>query len=385
MKVIVIGAGIGGLCVGLALRQRGHEVSVFEKVTAIRPVGAGLSLWPNGILCLNHLGLGADVAALGGRMDTMAYADGPGGEVLTRFSLQPLYDASGVRAFPVARAALQSLLMDRFGHDGIRLGTALQEVTDTPTGIRARFSDGTEVEGDLLIGADGAHSRVRAHFLGRALDRRPAGYTNWNGLIPADPHIAPVDGWTTFVAEGKRASVMPVGGGRFYVFFDVPTALQGEPSGDPLADLHRHFGHWCAPVRRMLDAVTAINRVDIHDIEPFDTWVKGRCVLLGDAAHNTTPDLGQGACMAMEDAVVLQRALTDHADLPTALLRYQEERAPRARDLVLRARERSDVTHGVDPAVTADWYASLRGDTGEGILRGIRKTVEGGPLASRSA
>ena len=381
MKVIVIGAGIGGLCAGLALRQLGHDVSVFEKVTEIRPVGAGLSLWPNGILCLNHLGLGADVRALGGRMDTMAYADGPSGEVLTRFSLDPLYQASGTRAYPVARAGLQTMLMDRFGHEGIRLGAALQQVTETATGVRAAFTDGTEVEGDLLIGADGAHSLVREHILGRKLERRSAGYTNWNGLIPADARIAPVDGWTTFVAEGKRASVMPVGEGRFYFFFDVPAALQTGATGDRLAELRQHFGHWSAPVQRMLDAITSVNRVDIHDIDPFDTWVKGRMVLLGDSAHNTTPDLGQGACMAMEDAVVLQQMLAEHSDLPTALRAYQDARAPRARDLVLRARDRSDVTHGMDPAVTADWYAGLRGDTGEGILRGIQKTVDGGPLA----
>ncbi|WP_435170071.1 FAD-dependent urate hydroxylase HpxO [Falsirhodobacter sp. 1013] len=383
MKVIVIGAGIGGLCAGLALRQLGHDVSVFEKVTEIRPVGAGLSLWPNGILCLNHLGLEEDVKALGGRMDTMAYADGPSGEVLTRFSLDPLYQGSGARAYPVSRAGLQTMLMDRFGHDGIRLGAALRQVTETATGVQARFTDGTEVEGDLLIGADGAHSLVREHILGRKLDRRSAGYTNWNGLIPADPGIAPVDGWTTFVAEGKRASVMPVGEGRFYFFFDVPTAQHRGATADRVAELRRHFGHWSAPVQRMLDAITSVNRVDIHDIDPFDSWVKGRMVLLGDSAHNTTPDLGQGACMAMEDAVVLQRMLADHADLPTALRLYQESRAPRARDLVLRARDRSDVTHGMDPSATADWYAGLRGDTGDGILRGIQKTVDGGPFAFR--
>lgn len=382
MKVIVIGAGIGGLCAGLALRAIGHEVEIFEKVTQIRPVGAGLSLWPNGILCLNHLGLGAEVAALGGRMDSMAYRDAAGA-VLTQFPLAPLYDASGARAYPVSRAALQSMLMERFG-DGLHLGTALQGIAAADGSVTATCADGRQAQADLLIGADGAHSAVRALMLGRRLERRPAGYTNFNGIIPASPAIAPADSWTTFVAEGKRASVMPIGGDRFYVFFDVPTARQTTPFDDPRAELRHHFGHWCAPVQRMIDALApeATNRIDIHDIDPFDGWVKGRIVLLGDSAHNTTPDLGQGACMAMEDAVVLQRTLTEHPhDIDAALAEYRDARTARTRDLILRARERSDVTHDILPAATARWYRDLRSETGEGIIRGIRKTVEGGPLA----
>ncbi|QUS37269.1 FAD-dependent urate hydroxylase HpxO [Falsirhodobacter algicola] len=388
MKVIIIGAGIGGLCAGIALTRQGHDVTVFEKVADIRPVGAGLSLWPNGISCLEHLGLGADVAAMGGRMDRMAYADGLGGQVLTDFPLDPLYEQSGTRAYPVSRAELQAMLMDRFGRDRIRLGTALTGMTLHEGGVEAAFSDGSTQAADLLIGADGAHSLVRAEVVGARLDRRSAGYTNWNGIIPADPAIAPVTGWTTFVAEGKRASVMPIGAGRFYVFFDVPQPPD-MAGPDRLAELRGHFAHWAPPVIRMMDSLDpqAVNRVDIHDIDPFEPWVKGRLVLLGDSAHNTTPDLGQGACMAMEDAVVLERLLADAADaadVDGALAAYQAERAVRTRDLVLRARDRSDVTHGADPAATAEWYDSLAVETGEGILRGILKTVAGGPLADQA-
>jgi len=384
MKVIIIGAGIGGLCAGMALRRLGHEVDIFEKVTRIRPVGAGLSLWPNGIRCLDHLGCGAEVAAMGGRMDGMAYADGTSGATLTRFDLSPLYDRSGARAYPVARAELQNMLMEKFGHDRIHLGAELRGLDQGPDGVEARFGDGRVLQGDLLIGADGAHSPVRAHVLGQTLVRRSAGYTNWNGIIDVDPAIAPVQDWTTFVAEGKRASVMPIGTGRFYFFLDVPTALQHAPQEDRIAELRGYFGHWAAPVQHLINRISphSLNRVDIHDIDPFDTWVRGRMILLGDSAHNTTPDLGQGACMAMEDAVVLEHALRSHVDLGAALLAYQEARATRCRDLVLRARERSDVTHGTDPALTEDWYRLLRMETGEGILKGIQRTVDGGPLAA---
>ncbi|TQS69891.1 FAD-dependent urate hydroxylase HpxO [Rhodobacteraceae bacterium] len=388
MKALIIGSGIGGLSAGIALRRIGYDVSIFEKVREIRPVGAGLSLWPNGIQCFSHLGLHDQVRALGGAMDQMAYVDGPSGETLTRFSLQPLYDRSGIRAYPVARAELQDMLMDEFGRDAIQLGRPLQALHETGDRVTAVFEDG-EATGDLLIGADGAHSLVREHVLGKTLPRDYLGYVNYNGIVTVDPDIAPPDSWTTFVGEGKRASVMPIGGGRFYFFFDVPMASGAQPARDTYRDLlQQAFGHWSAPVRRLIAAVdqTSLNRVEIHDIAPLDNWCRGRVALLGDSAHNTCPDLGQGACMAVEDAVVLERALAQSgADIAAGLQTYQSARIARAAELVQRARARSDVTHGKDAGATAAWYQELRQETGAGIIEGILKTVQGSPVFDRFA
>lgn len=384
MKIIVVGAGMGGLCAGIALRQIGHDVEIFEKVREIRPVGAALSLWSNGVQCLAHLGLGPQVAALGGRMDRMAYLDGHDGTQMTGFGLTALYDRAGHRAYPVARAELQAMLMREFGPEHLHLGQELVAIEQTDAAVTARFADGSLARGDLLIGADGAHSAVRAHVLGRDLLRRYAGYVNWNGLIEADPAIAPSDQWTTFVAEGKRASLMPVAGGRFYFFFDVPLPPGPAPGRESLRDdLKAHFTGWAPPVQALIDRIdpARTNRVEIRDIDPFDDWVRGRVALLGDAAHNTTPDLGQGGCMAMEDAVVLQMELRDRPDQPgAALTRYRDRRAPRTAALVQRARRRCDITHAKDPAATEDWYAELRREDGSRIIAGLRLTIEGSPL-----
>lgn len=123
------------------------------------------------------------------------------------------------------------------------------------------------------------------------------------------------------------------------------------------------------------------NRVEIHDIEPFEKLVKGRIALLGDSAHSTTPDIGQGGCAAMEDAVVLATLLqTNSLGIEDALLRYQQQRAPRVKDLVLKARKRCDVTHGKEMALTQAWYEDLKHETGEKILAGMCETILGGPL-----
>ncbi|GAA5235528.1 FAD-dependent urate hydroxylase HpxO [Verticiella sediminum] len=384
MKVSIIGAGMGGLSAGIALKRLGYEVKVFEKVEAIRPVGAAISLWPNGVKCLNYLGLAEQVAALGGRMDHMAYVDGASGRTMTRFSLQPLVEQAGQRPYPVARAGLQDMLMRAFGPEDIALGMPLVGVEDGASAVTAVFANGQTVASDVLIGADGTHSVVRGHVLGHQPERRYAGYVNWNGLVEIDTAIAPADQWTTFVGEGKRVSVMPVAGNRFYFFFDVPLPKgQANERATYKAILREHFRGWAAPVQTLIERIdeNGTNRVEIHDIEPFDTWTRGRVALLGDAAHSTTPDIGQGGCAAMEDAVVLAIALqTNTLGVEDALRRYAQRRVQRASDLVLRARKRCDVTHGKDPAVTQAWYDELWQEDGSNIIRGIYANVQGNPL-----
>lgn len=384
MKAIIIGAGMGGMSAALALEQAGYATEVYEAVTEIRPVGAAISLWPNGIKCLNTLGLHDAIARLGGNMAAMAYLDGHDATPLTQFSLAPLVTAVGEAPYPVARAELQRLLLSAYGRDRVHFGKRICRVEQDDDGVTAHFEDGSQAHGDLLVAADGTHSVVRPYVLDRTVTRRYAGYVNWNSLVAADDNIAPLDQWTTFVAEGKRVSLMPIAGHRFYVFFDVPLP-QGlaEDRTSLKCDLARYFKGWAHPVQQLIDRLDpeSTNRIEIHDIEPFERLVKGRVALLGDAGHSTTPDIGQGGCAAMEDAIVLAQTLRTHSlGIEDALLRYEARRIDRVRDLVLKARRRCDVTHGVDPAETQAWYDALRHETGTHIIEGLRATIVGGPL-----
>ena len=386
MKVIVIGAGVGGTSAALALQKLGHEVVVYDRMRENRPVGAALSLWSNGVKVLNWLGLGPQVAALGGRMDDMAYYDGHTGEELCRFSLAPVTEQTGQRPYPVARADLQQLMMDAVGAANIRLGRQLVDIADDGETVTATFADGTTDTADLLIGADGARSIVRDYVTepsGIRPERSYSGYVNYNGLVTADERIGPLDQWTTYVGDGKRCAVMPVAGDRFYFFVDVPG-----PSGvveDRVAALEAAFGSWGAPgVRALLDGIDpdeSLNRVEIWDIDPFDTWVRGRVAILGDAAHNTAPDIGQGACSALEDSFALGIVFaTSTLGVEDSLRRYERIRTERAGDLVLRARKRAHETHAFDVAATQAWYEGLRREDGTGVIRGIVGNIEGSPV-----
>ncbi|HFE7210283.1 monooxygenase, partial [Klebsiella pneumoniae] len=148
------------------------------------------------------------------------------------------------------------------------------------------------------------------------------------------------------------------------------------------ADLSRYFAGWAPPVQKLIAALDpqTTNRIEIHDIEPFSRLVRGRVALLGDAGHSTTPDIGQGGCAAMEDAVVLGAVFRQTRDIAAALREYEAQRCDRVRDLVLKARKRCDITHGKDMQLTEAWYQELREETGERIINGMCDTILSGPL-----
>ena len=384
MEITIIGAGMGGLTTGIALKKFGHQVTIYEQAEQILAMGAAISLWSNGVKCLNYLGLTDQVAKLGGQMDHLAYMDGLTGDVMTQFSLHPLIAEVGQRPYPVSRSDLQNMLMDEFGRENIHLGKKMLSFTEANDVVTVQFADGTQVQTQLLIGADGTHSITRAYVLGEQVERRYAGYVNWNGLVEISEDYAPADQWTTYVGEGKRVSLMPVADHRFYFFFDVPLPVGLENNrSNYKALLKEYFTGWCPQVQKLIDNINeqTTNRVEIHDIEPFAQFYKGRVVIVGDAAHSTTPDIGQGGCQAMEDAIYLSRALQINTlGLEDALKRYQNKRNERANELVLRARKRCDVTHMKDKQITKEWYEELRKEQGPHIMKGIISNIVGNPL-----
>lgn len=382
LKAIVVGAGMGGLATAIALRQAGYKVEIYDRVSELRPAGAGISLWSNGVKVLNRLGLGKEIAEIGGPMNRMTYFD-KSGKTLTDFSLDPLVETVGQHPYPVSRTDLQQMMLAAFGEDEVQLGSKCVAVEQTADKATAIFEDGSRATGDVVVGADGTHSTVREHVLGKTTQRRYAGYVNWNGLVDADEKLADKESWVIYVGDAQRASLMPVGGDRFYFFFDVPLPFESEPADDPRAELRGYFEGWAEPVQRLISALDTdqINRVKIHDIEPLPAFVKGRVALIGDAGHSTTPDLGQGGCQAFEDAWVLANSLlTTNLSVEDALKRYEGLRRDRTANIILKARKRANMIHGKDPERTQEWYENLEKETGETIIGAISDLILQGPM-----
>ncbi|MDJ0588516.1 MAG: FAD-dependent urate hydroxylase HpxO [Pleurocapsa sp. MO_226.B13] len=383
LKAIVIGAGMAGLTTGIAMRQAGYEVEIYEKTSKLRPAGAGISLWSNGIKVLNKLGLGKEVAAIGGQMNRMEYLNHRG-EILNDINLIPLMEQVGQRPYPVSRTDLQQMMLEAFGESDVRMGMRCVEVKQDADSATAIFEDGSTATGDVVVGADGVHSVVRSYLNGGKIEPRYAGYVNWNGLVEASPDLAENDVWVIYVGEGKRASMMPVGGNRFYFFMGCPKPKGTKtPPENIRAELKEIFAGWAQPVQNLIEKLDPeqVNRLEIGDIDPLPNLVKGRIALVGDSAHATTPTLGQGGCQAMEDAEVLCRYLvTTNISVEDALERYEAERKERVAKLVLKARKRTDTIYNKEPDLTQQWYEQLKQEEEKDVTDAIAKIILGGPL-----
>lgn len=382
LKAIIVGAGMAGLAAGIAMRQAGYEVEIYEKTSKLRPAGAGISLWSNGIKILNKLGLGKEVAAIGGQMNRMEYLSHKG-ESLNNINLLSFIEQVGQRPYPVSRTDLQQMMLEAFGEADVRMGMRCVEVKQDAESATAIFEDGSTATGDVVIGADGIHSVVRTYLGGGKIEPRYAGYVNWNGLVDASPDLAPSDAWVIYVGEGKRASMMPVGDNRFYYFMGCPKPQGTLKPEDIRAELKETFAGWVQPVQNLIEKLDPeqTNRLEITDIDPLPQLVKGRIALVGDSAHATTPTLGQGGCQAMEDAEVLCRYLvTTNISVEDALKRYQAERKERVANLVLKARKRTDTIYNKEPDLTQEWYEQLKQEKEKDVTDAIAKIILSGPL-----
>lgn len=382
LKAVVIGAGIGGLTAGIALKQAGYKVEIYDRVRELRPVGAGISLWSNGVKVLNRLGLGEQMAAIGGKMNRMQYItkeDKP----LAEIDLLPLIETVGQRPYPVARRDLQEMLRNAFPGEVV-LAHECIAVEENDSSVTAIFANGHRATGDVLVAADGIRSITREYVLGYKVDPKYGGYINWNGLVPASPDLCDRNTWVIYVGDHKRASMMPVGGDRFYFFLDVPLPKGTASTPENYrSELQEYFAGWPEPVQRLIERFdpNTVARPEIHDVGPLDKFVRGRVALLGDAAHATCPDLGQGGCQAMEDSLVLSECLmTTNLSVEDALLRYERKRLERVNAVVRKARQRAEQIHGKDPAVTAQWYLQLATEPQSDVTNAIAKVIMAGPL-----
>ncbi|WNG24673.1 FAD-dependent oxidoreductase [Cystobacter fuscus] len=334
--VLIAGGGIGGLTLARALRQVGIASTVFERTEVLRPVGAGIIMQMNAMKALRAIGLAEAVSQEGQPLTTLATRTGSGG-VLTRLDLELLSRELGESAIAIRRSRLQAVLLSGLEEGQVRTGRTVTGFRDDGERVTVLLSDGTTATGDLLVGADGLHSVVRQALWGDAT--RYSGYTSWRGMTTLPPQAHPT-GASESWGPGARFGIVPVGHGEVYWYAtrNAPAGVRDEP-GRAHETLRQCFGGWHAPIAAILDATSEENifRTDIHDRVPLARWSQGRVTLLGDAAHPMTPNMGQGGCQAIEDAVVLARCLAREPEPTLALAGYERHRLPRANQFVSRS------------------------------------------------
>jgi 2-polyprenyl-6-methoxyphenol hydroxylase-like FAD-dependent oxidoreductase len=327
-KILIIGAGIGGLATAIALQKAGFQTALYERAPALRGIGAGISLWSNATAVLKKLDL-LDEAVSKGQVYDGLEVKNRRGELLMRSDV-------GGRATPAIclhRADLIDLLERNCAPGTIHPGKTIERFEQSETGVKAFFDDGETATGDVLIGADGINSRVRAQIKG---DAKPVyrGYVIWRGVVDFNASGFSVKNPSETWGTGNRFGLVPIGKNRFYWY-----ATNNQPENTILspekrkAQLSSFFQDWHAPIPQIIAATAAENILqnDCYDRSPERGWSSGRVCLIGDAAHPTTPNMGQGGCLALEDAIVLTKCLQKAASHGAAFHEFENSRFPRAK------------------------------------------------------
>jgi len=368
VRVLIAGAGIGGLTAALALRRAGIDVHVYEQAAVLREVGAGLLLGPNAVKVLHHLGLEEALAHVVVVPESIDSRDWQDGSILVRM---PLRDAAvarwGAPAYNVHRADLHDVLRSTLGDEHITLGARCVTVEQRGQEVTIRFADGRVATGDLLIGADGIHSVVREYVMGpdRPIWSRQVA---WRGLAPASVgrEIGLEVRQHSFWGPRRQFIIYYVSAGRFinWVGINQSDDAWGEESwsarGDRDAAL-ADFAGWHHHARALIAGTDSIYRWALFDRPPLATWTRGRVTLLGDAAHPMMPFMGQGASQSIEDGLVLARCLAAHRDdPPRGIASYVALRQERTAGLQIASRDRGRDVQRTEPAEIAARNARMR-------------------------
>jgi len=322
-----VGAGVSGISVARGLLRDGHDVTVFDQRPNVTAGGGAVTIWPNGATVLQQLGVDMDGA---GQLLSTVRVMTASGRPLATIDLGAMVNRLGAPVRMVPRRILLERLLKGFPADRICCNSRVEGVLSTRDGARVDFKDGSSVDGDVLIGADGLHSVVRS-IVG-APPAKPTGWCSWQGLVTlsriADPGVA-----TMMIGAHGNLGLWPAGDSELQWWFDLPWSPDFVRPQRPIEAIRSHFAGWSDMVDQVLATLTDDNLKPSpfpHFRHPIPQAGRGAVTLLGDAAHTMPPTLAQGTNQALLDAMVLRKALSevriDHTDIVAALRWYENVR-----------------------------------------------------------
>jgi salicylate hydroxylase len=376
-RVAIIGCGIGGLTAARALCQRGIEVAIYESAPELREIGAGVALGPNAMKVLHALGLEDAVRDVAGRSDWAVTRNGKTGRVISKTSRREQTVLFGSAGATVHRADLLDVLAQSIPSDIVTLGAHCAGARAEGGVAVARFEDGTEIEADVVVGADGIHSAVRESLFGPDAPRF-TGKICYRSVVPvaAVPGPPPSSDNAQWLGPHGTIVLYPV---RRDELINVVCHYDDESyrheswvSRCERSEVLARYAEWHESLLRVFSAGEVWYKWALYDRDPIPRWTRDRVTVLGDAAHPMLPYLGQGACQAIEDGCVLAAALAARAEDPVgALEAYERTRRPRASQVVLASRERGVSNHLASPV------AALRRDLSIALRRRIGRDPDG--------
>lgn len=330
MKALIIGGGIGGLTLSLELLQSGFDVEVYERAERFSPVGAGIMLAPNAMRVFNRLGLAEELRSAGNLVTTTAITDWSG-KVISEMGMDSGENIKG--SIAIHRSKLHEILASKVGPEKINFSEDYLASEDVPDGVFSLFESGHTAKGDILVGCDGIHSAVRKHLFG-AGPLRYSGQMCWRGVAQLDsshddsPKNRFVESW----GRGLRFGYVNLADNQVYWYATkVQSANEVTSTATRKQVLEGHFSKWHSPIPAIINQTPAQSVMEhpLFDVRPMQGWFRGRACLLGDSIHPTTPNMGQGAGMAIESAAVLAHTLREQSDTDAAFRAYESLRYKR--------------------------------------------------------
>ncbi len=363
-RIAIIGGGIGGLAAALALERRGAETIVCEQSGALSEIGAGLNLTPNAVKALRALDLEKETQAIAAETNFLNIRSWKSGRYISRTKRGDFRQKFGAPNLSVHRADLLDVLAAALKTTQIRFGARCVAVEGNDNSAAARFADGSSIEADIVVGADGIHSVVRSSLFG-ADTPHFTGCICWRGMAPVDavPSDINTEDGTMWMGPHGHVVHYPVRRGELLnIVAHIDSDAWTEESWTRQCDVSEvieTYAEWNSELTRVYPSSERWYKWALYDRDPLEHWTKGRATLLGDSAHAMLPYLGTGAGMAIEDAVVLGAAVgRESNDLSAALVAYEQLRVPRTKACVLGARARAKENHLASP------WARLRRDIG---------------------
>ena len=347
-RVLVVGGGIAGLALAPMLARTGVAVEVIEREPAWRHAGTGIYLPGNAVRALGVLGLEAAVASRAVEIARQRFCDHRG-RLLFEVDVAELWAAVGP-CLAVHRAELHALLREAADDVPTRIGLALERLAQRDGIVSVEFSDGTSGEYDLVVGADGIHSAVRRLTFEPTAMPRPVGQVGWRFLAPRPPTVTT---WSVMLGRGTAFLTLPLVGDRVYCYCDVVSPPDHDaPERGPAERLRELFSDFAEPATALLAGLAAAADIHVSTIEEVavDGWAREHVVLIGDAAHATSPNMAEGAAMALEDALVLADCLRRIPAIADAIAAYQARRQPRT-EWVRAQTHRRDHTRYLPPTI----------------------------------
>jgi FAD-dependent urate hydroxylase len=342
-KVVIAGGGVGGLTLALGLSRAGVEVEVHEKYDHLQTLATGFTIWSYAVRHLLDFGVDPDALARRGSAIEVTEIRSRRGKLIEAMPVGEVSRELGAPTYDIQRGGMQEALIDALGADKVRMGSEVVGVEQDEGSATALLAGGGRATGDLVVGADGAHSVLREVVSRTPVDLRYSGYSGWGALIAFEHELLDPRHHVEIWEKGSKGGVADVGGGnaRWYVLHRAPIGTTRVDRRAILAHIEGWYPLLAAAVEQTED--DQIHVTEAADIAPLDGWIEGRLVLLGDAAHATTPFAAMGACMAIEDAATLVRLLVD-SPWQRALPEYERDRKRKAEDVVEHGRRMGHLT-----------------------------------------